>query len=72
MLWKALHCENIISTDKTWLQGDPHLIVNLHRLVKPLNLIQHFHTAFRTLDGFSRLKDRSLVITASWCLISRC
>ena len=53
---KTFHSKDIISADKSWFQGNAHLILNLLWFINALDFIQHFLAAFRTLDGFFPVK----------------
>lgn len=45
-----LYSKNVISAYGSWLQRKTHMSLDFHRLVKSLDLIQHFLTAFSSAD----------------------
>ena len=51
-LGKFFYRENIVSTDNSRFQRKPHLALNLGRFLDPLDLTEHFFTAFCAADGF--------------------
>ena len=59
-IWKDFHSKDIISADKSWFQGNAHLILNLLWFINALDFIQHFLAAFRTFDGFLAVKGFQL------------
>ncbi len=51
-LGKFFYRENIVSTDNSRFQRKPHLALDLGRFLDPLDLTEHFFTAFCAADGF--------------------
>ena len=59
-LGKSFYSKYIISTDKTWFQGNTHLVINFNWFLNALDLVQHFYTALSTLNGFLTVKGAEL------------